>query len=475
MKNLKLQFIISHTLPVIITIPLIAVAFSLAMETNFILKDMKQTIQQQADMITKYSEGNPEIWNDPKEAESMIQEIRPNLVSGVILFDRVWNVLATTEDESKPELSGLQPAPLIEFGYGQTGLEPIINVSHYNPFHRSQDIIEMMVPLPNEQNQILGVIRLNFPVPYFENQLNQASGRVVLILLCGILLGVLLAIINSNILEKNLARTTNAIYDLSIGVRNNPLPEDGPEELQKLNMAFNSLSQKLDSSEKARTKLVSYLTHEIGRPLGGLSSAIDSLQMGAVQDEKLTEDLTNGMKNEIKRLQLLVGDISLLREKTDPINLYVMKKVPLTPWLMEIKDYWTDFADGKEVTLQSEIDPDLPSINMDENRLFQAVGNLISNGIKYSKKGKTVLFRAQVVENEIQIAVIDEGSGISPEDQKHIFESFYRVSEKKRFVQGMGLGLTISLDVVQAHHGAITVESEPGKGSTFTIHLPITT
>ncbi len=195
--------------------------------------------------------------------------------------------------------------------------------------------------------------------------------------------------------------------------------------------------------------------------------------MGASQDEALARDLTTGMKNEIKRLELLVGDLSLLREKNDPINVYVMKPIELTSWLTDIFRYWVEIARGKSVTLNQDIAPDLPTVQMDENRFYQAIGNLLSNAIKYSPKGSDVLFSAAQTEHEITIAVRDNGTGICREDLPHIFESFYRGAENKRFVQGMGLGLTISKDVVEAHHGRITVESEPGKGSLFTIRLPI--
>ncbi len=473
MKSLKLRFIFSHILPVMITIPLIAIAFNYAMETHFILKDMEETIQEQAALITQYSKGNPKVWESEGEAERMIREIRPQLVTGVILFNQEWNALATNQSGGLMDVANRYPPPMLEMEFGATGFEPILNISRFNPFSPSDEIISMMVPVANDQNQMLGVIRLNFPSTYFNDQLEQTSSRVKMIMLCGILIGGIFGLINATSLEKNLSKTTNAIYDLSIGVRSDPLPEDGPVELQKLNTAFNTLSQKLDTSEQTRVKLVSYLTHEIGRPLGGLSSAVDALQMGADQDERLARDLTSGMKNEIKRLELLVGDISLLREKTDPINLYVMNNTAVTPWVEDIYDYWIEFSKGKEVDLKAEIEPDLPTLNIDENRLFHAVGNLLSNAIKYSPKGKTVYLRACQVGQEIQISVHDEGIGISAEDQLHIFESFYRGSENKRFTQGMGLGLTISQDVVQAHQGTISVQSELGKGSTFTIHLPI--
>ncbi len=470
MKNLKLQFILSHILPVIITIPLIGVALSYAMETNYILKDMKKTIEYQAELIKGYAEGNPEIWKDRESANNLIQEIRPQLISGIVLFDQAWQWIASTDNQPiLPDLNSDFSQLVSQLQ--QKSFEPFLKINPYQPFQKTGDIIEMMVPVTNNEDELLGIIRLNLPVNYFENQLKQTSTRIIVILICGILLGIIIGLFNAIRLEEQLNRTTNAIYDLSSGGKNEPLPETGPAEIRKLSAAFNNLSQKLDTSEQTRTKLISYLTHELGRPLGALASAVDSLNLGAVQDENLTRDLTSGMKMEIRRLELLVGDLSILRSESDPLNQYFMKPVPLSEWLMNFFTYWTKYAQNNQVHLIHEIPDDLPIVMMDENRFHQAVGNILSNAIKYSSKGGDVIIHASVNAEEILISVKDFGPGISEGDLPHIFEPFYRGSEKKRFIQGMGLGLNIALEIVKAHHGTISVESIKGAGSTFTIHL----
>lgn len=471
MKSLKLQFILSHILPVMITIPLIAISFTYAMETHYILRDLKTTIQEQAEMMATVFYNQPELMSNPETAQKLLEEIRPNFSSDVVLFDTDWNILANNSSYQTNSQLLEKVIPWIQSNPWDQSLDPILKVSAYNPFNKQADIVEMVVPVTNNANQMIGILRLNFPVSYFENQLKTVSGRVSLTLAAGVILGILLGLFNAISLEKQLAKTTNAIYDLSFGVSNEPLPEKGSAEIIKLAQAFNALSKKLDDSEQSRTKLVSYLTHELGRPLGSLSSAVDALQLGAGKDEAVSKDLTTGMKSEIKRLKLLVGDLSLLREKGDPTNLYIMEPIELTPWLTEIYSYWIEIAKAKEITLSAAIDPNLSTYKIDERRMNQAIGNLLSNAIKYSRKGDMVTLVADQNEEEILIRVIDEGSGIKEEDLGKIFDPFYRGNLDKRFVQGMGLGLTITKDVVEGHHGWITVESKPGEGSCFVIHL----
>jgi signal transduction histidine kinase len=120
---------------------------------------------------------------------------------------------------------------------------------------------------------------------------------------------------------------------------------------------------------------------------------------------------------------------------------------------------------------RTEIPGSLPVLEIDQDRMAQALGNLLSNAIKYTPEG-TVSVDAFVRDSSVFIAVGDTGIGIAPSEQDEIFEPFYRSQRDKRFPQGMGLGLSIARDLVQAHGGSLRVESAPGKGSRFTILLP---
>jgi two-component system phosphate regulon sensor histidine kinase PhoR len=126
------------------------------------------------------------------------------------------------------------------------------------------------------------------------------------------------------------------------------------------------------------------------------------------------------------------------------------------------------------VRWQTVIPDTLPTLNVDPDRLGQALGNLLSNAIKYTPAGGMVSFSAGLEEKELWIRVSDTGPGIPPDEQARIFTPLYRSQSGRRFPQGMGLGLTIAREMVIAHGGRLEVESSVGLGSRFTIWLPLT-
>jgi signal transduction histidine kinase len=124
--------------------------------------------------------------------------------------------------------------------------------------------------------------------------------------------------------------------------------------------------------------------------------------------------------------------------------------------------------------LRVEIDESLPPVSVDADALEQAILNLLTNAMKYSGSGRTIDLRLAREGREAIISVRDEGIGIPLVDQARIFEKFYRIStpENQR-IPGTGLGLTLVDHIVKAHDGSVHVESAPGRGSVFTIHLPL--
>ena len=119
------------------------------------------------------------------------------------------------------------------------------------------------------------------------------------------------------------------------------------------------------------------------------------------------------------------------------------------------------------------MEPDLPSVMMDDNRMAQALGNILSNAIKFTPAGGSVSTMLTLQDGQLSIRVTDSGPVIPEGEREKIFEPFYRGSQGRRIVEGMGLGLSIAREIIQAHGGEIKVESTPGSGTSFILQLPV--
>ena len=133
---------------------------------------------------------------------------------------------------------------------------------------------------------------------------------------------------------------------------------------------------------------------------------------------------------------------------------------------------WRQPADEKDLRWVEDIPLDIPRISADPIRLAQVIGNRASNAVKYTPVGGSVVITADADEQEIWVRFKDTGPGISFQEQDLIFEPFYRGEQGRKIKQGMGLGLSISRDILHAHGGEIELDSVPGEGSQFTIWLP---
>jgi len=122
--------------------------------------------------------------------------------------------------------------------------------------------------------------------------------------------------------------------------------------------------------------------------------------------------------------------------------------------------------------IRLDVSDALPTVSADYNRLERIIANLLSNALKYSDPGTPVVIRASQVDGSIEIAISDQGNGIPAEDVPHLFDRFYRAKGARK-AEGIGLGLFISKALVETHGGRIWVESELGKGSTFSFTLPV--
>jgi two-component system, OmpR family, phosphate regulon sensor histidine kinase PhoR len=221
-------------------------------------------------------------------------------------------------------------------------------------------------------------------------------------------------------------------------------------------------------------EFVSAVSHEMKTPLAGIKAYVELLADGDVENEQMREEFLNVINSQANRLQRLIDNLlNLARIEAGVVQ--VSKNVTsLNELLNEAFDIVGPAAEAKQILLAQDLSQMYIGVLVDRDMMMQAAINLLSNAIKYTPDGGTVTLRSRLAGDEAVFEVEDTGVGLSPEDQRRVFEMFYRVKKDREMAQGTGLGLPLAKHIVEdVHAGRVTVQSEPGRGSTFTISLPV--
>jgi signal transduction histidine kinase len=465
MRTLRGRLILSHVLPILLIVPLVGAALAYLLETQVLLAGLSDQLVDQATMTADMARQQPLIWSDANEAQRFVTGYTIRSASWVVLYDPYGNLLAS----SRPSLDGQagEPGQVASLPAALDG-EHQVQVTHVQGLR----VVQVLVPVVGPDQEVMGVLQMSQRISNLSDQITRLRYLIAVVLGVELLLGVVIGLALALNLGRSLRRVTDAIYGVASGREWSTLPEEGPEEIRTLLVAFNALIEQLRMMEESRRRLLANLVHELGRPIGSLRSAVQALLGGADEDTALRQELLEGMDTQVQRLHPLLDSLTDLHDQVLGTLELQLQPIALGDWLPRAVVPWRQAA--HEGGLHWEIDiPDyLPVIEIDPDRMAQVLGNLLSNAIKYTPEGR-IWVEARVQDGAVAIIVGDTGIGIAPSEQTRIFEPFYRSQRDKRFPQGMGLGLSIARDLVVAHGGQLRVESQPGEGSRFIILLPL--
>jgi signal transduction histidine kinase len=466
MRTLRSRLILSHILPLLLITPLIGIVLIYLVETQVLLSNLSNELAEIATSTAELAGNQPNTLASPADAQRFLTQISTQGRLQIMLLDRQGNLLASTEIENAGQIG--QPLELADFPSALAGGRP--TQVTYN-LTLQAEVIEVLAPVVAANEEIVGVVRLSRQLSDVHDQFLTLRYLIMGVLAVALLFGVIIGLILALNLERPLRQLSEAFYGVASGRQWKTLPEHGPEEIQLLVRAFNTLVERLRVLEEARRHLLANLVHEIGRPVGALQAAIEALLSGAEQDPGLRHELLEGMHEQTKRLQPLLDNLAELYSQVLGTFELNVQSLNLNNWLHRTVSPWREAALAKGLHWQIDIPDTLPEIEIDPDRLAQVLGNLLSNAIKYTPEG-TISVEARPQDEGIAIVVSDTGLGITLDEQAQIFEPFYRSQRNKRFPQGMGLGLSIARDLVVAHGGSLTVESTSEQGSRFIIWLP---
>jgi signal transduction histidine kinase len=225
---------------------------------------------------------------------------------------------------------------------------------------------------------------------------------------------------------------------------------------------------------QAKSDFVSNVSHELKTPLSTISLFSEILELGRVKNEEKKAEYYRIIRHESRRLNKTIDNILDFSRIEAGRKKYELVEGDMAEVIDNVLSTHRYQIINSGFDVQTNIERDLPSVLIDRDAMAQAISNLLDNAIKYSGKVKQISITAKVLGSDLSIEIADHGVGIPRAEQAKVFEKFYRVGNGLvHDVKGSGLGLSLVKHIIEAHQGTISVESEVGKGSRFTILLPL--
>jgi two-component system, OmpR family, sensor histidine kinase BaeS len=294
-----------------------------------------------------------------------------------------------------------------------------------------------------------------------------------LLLTAGILAGslaLLLALLVALHVARPLQRLTDVARRMGAGeIETRATGSGGGREMTRLAQTLDRLANALRRQDELRRATASDVTHELRGALVGVFARVEALRAGYADDEETSLRQIDG---ELRRLHRLVDDVDRLAEAQRPALLVSKRPVDLDEIVLACIARIADRCEARGVALEDHVSR--ARVEGDPERLAQVVDNLLSNALRYTHAGGRIVVALRADGDAAVVEVADTGIGIAPEDVTRIFDRFWRGPEARALAAGgSGVGLALVADLVCAHDGRVDVASRPGRGSSFTVRIPL--
>jgi two-component system sensor histidine kinase CpxA len=316
---------------------------------------------------------------------------------------------------------------------------------------------------------------------YLASQMKQRQFRRLVMgmpLWLRVSIPILISIILSWLLAKSLVRPiiamkhTSAKFgngDLSARVNHAVLRNDEIGELAK---SFNGMAEKIETNFGAHQRLLADVSHELRSPMTRLQIALALAEKCKTEPEKLTRHI-NRCELEVSRLDQMISDVLCLSSLENSPQALVFKAIDLNQFIQSIVEDEQYIANEKSIMITVQYLP-CCMLPLDKQLIHSAIGNILSNAIKYSAEQSEIKVNMTVNATHLKLTIVDQGIGVPNADLEHLFKPFYRVSQsRERATGGTGLGLAIARQAIIAHKGTIAAQNNVDKGLMVTIELPL--
>ncbi|MEW6662473.1 MAG: ATP-binding protein [Bacillota bacterium] len=479
-RNIVLKLWLAVVILMVITLVVLGLGLFQLVE-NFYYNQIARNLILQGQEIAEMYKTLPEA-----EFNRQLDNIALVVNAHIVIVDRSGTVHACNS------MMHLAPGEVFQDQEIAKVFDGEISVKRRYHFHFENQMLSAALPIWQD-GKVNKALLLFTPVAPITATLQSLQKLMYFSLFSSIVLASILAFFFSRSISRPLIKMNQAALEMARGNFNNRIPVSSEDELGVLSASFNFLSDQLSQHisalsqekeklekvlakerklEESRREFVANVSHELRTPIGLVQGYSEALMDGFAASQEQQAAFIKNIHEEANRLKRLVDDLlDLSRLQTGSV---VLEKewIDLEQVCRQLKEKYHGNLERAGMDFHWSIEPAAVRVWADRFRLEQVLFNLMDNAIRYAKEGDIMLEAARKEKGTV-IKFSDAGEGIAPQDLPHLFDRFYRGDKSRNRVSGgTGLGLSIVKNIIEAHGGEISVESQEGKGTTFIIILP---
>lgn len=506
-SRMALSFALTSLMTVLILVCVIMVvwgsAFSEYTRAN-VIDLAKLTSEKLADSYEQDGEWTVDTLYAIAQSSSISDDIGLQVLDaeGTILYDDTWPVASVAADVKKSEAEPVSDTGSAEEGsvvatdQGSAGQaaatsaegsataaekdEPKIKFDRHGLISTAPTDEEGAItePIATSDGKVVGKVRLwvlgsdvlltKTDTAFREKTIDAMFLAAAIAVAISVMIGLFVSRMLTNPIRR-ITGTAKQIRDGDLSARTNMR---GDDEIDQLGETFDEMATSLEKDLKHERRLTSDVAHELRTPLMAMLATVEAMQDGVYPTDNEHLETVASETRRLARLVQQMLDLSRMENHTAPMNIEAVDMVELVRGIVNAQEPLFHERDLR-LRFADETQGKMPFIKVDPDMITQCVINLMSNAMRYTPEGGWVIVTVGLDRKHLTISVSDTGIGIAKEDLSRIFGRFWRAdASRAREAGGLGVGLAVTKQIVERHHGFISVESELEKGTTFTIHLP---
>ena len=506
-SRMALSFALTSLMTVLILVCVIMVvwgsAFSEYTRAN-VIDLAKLTSEKLADSYEQDGEWTVDTLYAIAQSSSISDDIGLQVLDaeGTILYDDTWPVASVAADVKKseaepvPDTGSAEEDSVVATDQGSAGQaaatsaegsataaekdEPKIKFDRHGLISTAPTDEEGAItePITTSDGKVVGKVRLwvlgsdvlltKTDTAFREKTIDAMFLAAAIAVAISVMIGLFVSRMLTNPIRR-ITGTAKQIRDGDLSARTNMR---GDDEIDQLGETFDEMATSLEKDLKHERRLTSDVAHELRTPLMAMLATVDAMQDGVYPTDNEHLETVASETLRLARLVQQMLDLSRMENHTAPMNIEAVDMVELVHGIVNAQEPLFHERDLR-LRFADETQGKMPFIKVDPDMITQCVINLMSNAMRYTPEGGWVIVTVGLDRKHLTISVSDTGIGIAKEDLSRIFGRFWRAdASRAREAGGLGVGLAVTKQIVERHHGFISVESELEKGTTFTIHLP---